>query len=71
MTKVKNTMYKEVYYTIGNPLECDEDFMETAFGHFKTKQRAEEEIKDLNKNYGCHKNEHEIAKVTITIERMK
>lgn len=71
MTKTKNTIYKEVYYTIGNPFECDEDFMETAFGYFNTIQRAREEIKDLNRNYGCHKNEYEIAKITITIERIK
>ncbi len=62
-------MYKETYYVIGNPLELDEDFMDSASGYFNTIGQAKQEIEHRIKNYGSHRNDYEIAKITTTIER--
>ena len=64
-------MYRETYYVVGNRFESEEDFLETVIGgRFRTIERAKDEIKDLNRYYGGHKNQYEIAKVTVTIEKI-
>ena len=62
-------MYKETYYTIGNPLESNEDFIDSTFGYFSTIGQAKSEIEKRVKFNGCRKKDYEIAKITITIER--
>lgn len=62
-------MYKETYYVIGNPLECDEDFMDSVIGYFNTIGQAKQEIEYRVKNCGCRQKDYEIAKITTMIER--
>lgn len=63
-------MYKEIYYVIGNPLECDENFMDsTDDSYFTTIGQAKSEIERRVKCYACRRKDYEIAKVTMIIER--
>lgn len=62
-------MYEEIYYAIGNPLECDEDFMDSIVGYSSTIEKAKQEIEKRVKFYGGCNEDYEIAKVTTIIER--
>lgn len=62
-------MYKETYYVIGNPLELDEDFMDSVSGYFSTIGQAKQAIEKYVRENGCRRKDYEIAKVTMIIER--
>lgn len=61
-------MYKEEYYVIGYPFDTDKDFLDCAMS-YSTIEQAKTAIAKREFYGRCHKEDFEIAKITITIER--